>query len=48
MKRTTFCLTEKIMAQIKQASKDTGLSMSDIVRRAVELYFRQGKRTWRE
>ena len=42
-KTTAFCLTEKILNELKKSSQDTGLSMSDIVRRALEDWFRKEK-----
>lgn len=38
MKRVNICLTVWLIESLQKAAKSTGLSMSDIIRRAVEQY----------
>jgi len=38
MKRTTIFLTEKQIVTIKRISKDTGLAMADLIRRALDRF----------
>ena len=39
MKQVNFTLTEKQEAKLRAMSEDTGLTMSDIVRRSLDEYF---------
>lgn len=43
MKRQQFNLTEKQIARLNKESNETGLNMSDIVRRALDLYFKKAR-----
>ncbi len=38
MKRTNFSLTERQMERLKQRSEDEGLSLAELVRRAVDAF----------
>ncbi len=38
MKRTNFYLTERQMERLKQRSEDEGLSLAELVRRAVDAF----------
>jgi hypothetical protein len=39
MKRKELCMPEKQFNKIQEESEETGLSMSDIIRRAIDFYF---------
>jgi hypothetical protein len=39
MKRVNFHLTEKQISDLKKLSKETGLNISEIIRRALDAFF---------
>jgi len=41
MKRTTVFLTEKQATKLKAAADKSGLAMSDIIRRAIDKFFKK-------
>lgn len=43
MKRTNFYLSEIQIKKLEQLSKKTGLSMSELLRRAIDEYFEKVK-----
>ena len=43
--RATYSLPNQIVDRLRKESAKTGLAMSEIIRRAVEQYFRKGKET---
>lgn len=43
MKRVNFHLTDKQIAALRKLSKKTGLTVSELVRRAVDAYLKEGK-----
>ena len=43
MKRINFCFPEQLIEKLKKLSKDTGLTMSEIIRRALDDYFDKHK-----
>jgi predicted DNA-binding protein len=48
MKKRTFSLAEKQIAALQRLSKQTGLVISEHVRRAIDAYFSDIKRTRRK
>lgn len=40
MKRTNFYFPEQMLAELKRAKDETGLPVSEIIRRAIEAYLR--------
>ena len=44
MKRVNYHLTEKQIKGLKEISKDTGLSVAELIRRSVDIYLRSVKR----
>lgn len=44
MKRTNITLTENLQNQLRALSKETGLTISDLTRRAVELLLEKYKK----
>lgn len=45
MKAMNFTLTDKLIEECRELHKETGLSMSEIVRRALEDYIKRSRRT---
>lgn len=44
MKRTNFSIKESQIKQLKDHYKTTGIRMSEAVRQAIDLYFKQHKK----
>jgi len=44
MKRTNITLTEQLKIELKVLSEKTGLTVSDLIRRGVELLIREYKK----
>lgn len=44
MKRTNITLTEQLKVELKDLSKKTGLTISDLIRRGIELLIKEYKR----
>jgi len=44
MKRTNFSIKESQIEQLKQHYKDTGVRMSETVRKGIDLYFEKQKK----
>ena len=43
MKRVNYHLTELQIKQLKKLSKQTGLSMAELIRRAIDEYIKRNK-----
>ena len=43
MKRVNYYLSEQQIEMLKQLAKKTGITVSEIIRRAVDQYFTMGK-----
>lgn len=43
MKRINFCFPEQLIEKLKSLSNKTGLTMSEIIRRALDDYFDKQK-----
>jgi predicted DNA-binding protein len=45
MKKLNFYLTEKQYQKLQEISRSTGLTMAEIIRRAMDMYLEQRKET---
>lgn len=43
MKRISYHLTIKQIDELKKVSKDTGLSVADLIRRAIDAFLKKNK-----